>query len=370
MQLLSMLFIRRLFFVFALLMALSCHNSNDAQSNKPPKALKEYYHDFFPVGVSVSPASLRTAEAKLVEYHFNSITPENVMKMGRIHPKENEYYWKEADSIVAFAKRHKMKIRGHTLVWHQEVPDWFFKDASGNTVAKDVLLQRLKDHITNVVKRYKGDVYAWDVVNEAISNDADTFYRQSMFYKICGEAYIAKAFEWAHAADPGALLFYNDYNETDAVKRNKIIQMVQQLRAKGVPIHAIGLQAHWNIFEPSKKQLKETIEAFAATGLALQITELDVSIYPKELHPEQKSAKDFDNTFNAAMEEKQAKQYKMFFEVFRKNKQYITGVTFWNISDSHSWLDNFPIRNRKDHPLLFDENLRPKKAFYEVTDLD
>ncbi|HEY3405483.1 MAG TPA: endo-1,4-beta-xylanase [Ohtaekwangia sp.] len=328
--------------------------------------MKDYYADYFPIGVAVSPGALKTDEARLITQEFNSITAENAMKMGPIHPKENEYFWTNADSIVAFAQRNNMKLRGHTLCWHNQAPKWMFTDAKGDTVSKDVLLQRLKDHITTVVSRYKGKIYAWDVVNEVISDKAGEFYRPSAWYKICGEDYIAKAFQYAHAADPQAILFYNDYNEIDPVKREKIFKMVMELKAAGVPIHGVGLQAHWAINEPSAEQLDKTLARFAETGLKLQITELDISVYPKEHNARERKSEDFDTTFGSEKAQKQKEVYKMCFEAFRKYKQYISGVTFWNISDRSSWLDNFPVRGRKDYPLLFDNNLNPKEAYREV----
>jgi endo-1,4-beta-xylanase len=171
------------------------------------KGLKDYYKNYFAIGVAVSPRALKTDEAELVLKHFNSLTPENAMKMGPIHPKENEYYWKDADSIAAFAKRKNLKLRGHTLCWHSQTPKWLFIDSAGQNVTKEVLLKRLQDHITAVVQRYKGTVYAWDVVNEVISDDPGEYFRNSPWYKICGEDFVAKAFEYAHAADPAALLF-------------------------------------------------------------------------------------------------------------------------------------------------------------------
>ena len=185
---------------------------SDAQTSKPfpdsSKGLKDYYANYFPIGVAVSPRALKTDEATLIIRQFNSLTPENAMKMGPIHPKENEYYWKDADSIVAFAQRNGMRVRGHNLCWHNQTPSWLFVDEKGDTVSKAVLLQRLKAHITTVVNRYKGKVYAWDVVNEAISDKPDEYLRPSPWLKICGEEYIAKAFEYAHEADPNAVLFY------------------------------------------------------------------------------------------------------------------------------------------------------------------
>lgn len=359
---------KQIIFAACSIILISCNNKNNAQSADPSKGLKEYYGNYFPVGVSVSPMALKTDEAGLIISEFNSMTAENAMKMGPLQPKENEYYWKDADSIVAFARRNKMKLRGHALVWHQQTPGWLFTGNDGKTVSKEVLLQRIKAHITTVVARYKDDVYAWDVVNEAIADAKDTFYRNSKLYQICGDEFIARAFEWAHAADPDAVLFYNDYNETDPVKRGKIITMIQQLRGKGVPVHAIGLQAHWALNEPSRDQLEKTLEDFASLGLPVQITELDISVYPKEYHAKNKNAADYDTLFTTKREKQQAEQYKMVFSLFRKYKTHITGVTFWNVSDRHSWLDNFPVRGRKDYPLLFNRFLQRKKAYSDVVD--
>jgi len=328
--------------------------------------LKDYYKNYFPIGVAVSAHALQTDEAGLLISQFNSLTPENAMKMGVIHPGEQWYNWKEADSIAAFARRNGMKLRGHTLVWHRQAPGWIFKDANGQQVSKEVLLQRLKEHITTVVKRYKGTVYAWDVVNEAISDDPREFCRSSLWYRICGEEFIEKAFQWAHEADPDALLFYNDYNEINPVKRKKIIKLVNGLVSKGIPVHGIGLQGHWAINEPSREQLENTFKDFIPLGLKLQITEFDVSVYPKEHEMRTRQAGDSAAVFTPAVEQQQIEQFSMCFEIFRKYSSALTGVTFWNISDRHSWLDNFPVRGRKDYPLLFDKDLQPKKAFWSV----
>jgi endo-1,4-beta-xylanase len=235
-----------------------------------------------------------------------------------------------------------------------------FKDAAGNTVSREVLLARLKEHITQVVTRYKGKVYAWDVVNEVLDDDDSKFYRNTEWYKICGEEYIAKAFQWAHEADPDALLFYNDYNTEFAGRRDKVFKLVKPLLDAGIPIHGIGLQGHWNINNPSEQDLRDAIEKYSLLGLKIQITELDVSVYSS-------SEKDpADNVFTAEREQKQLEKYKMVFRVLRDYKNVITGVTFWNVSDKSSWLDNFPVRGRKNYPLLFDQNLKPKKAYWEV----
>jgi endo-1,4-beta-xylanase len=332
------------------------------------KGLKDYYKKYFPIGVAVGPRDLSGAEAGLIIDQFNSITPENAMKMGPIHPKENFYYWKDADSIVNFAQQNGLRVRGHNLCWHNQTPGWLFKDSAGNNVTKQVLLKRLKDHITTVVNRYKGKIYAWDVVNEAISDSKDEYLRNSMWYQICGEEYIARAFEYAHEADPNAILFYNDYNEINAVKREKIYKLVKGLKDAGVPINGVGLQGHSAIIEPSKNQLDSTIKRFADLGVQVQITELDISVYPKEHNARERRPEDADTAFTNEKENKQVEIYKMCFEIFRKYRKVITGVTFWNVSDRQSWLDNFPVRGRKDHPLLFDKDMKPKKAYWAVVD--
>jgi endo-1,4-beta-xylanase len=329
------------------------------------KGLKDYYVDYFSVGVAVSPRALQGAEAELIKKHFNSLTAENAMKMGPIHPEENRYAWEGGDKIAAFAKENNMKLRGHTLCWHNQTPKWLFVDAQGKNVTKEVLLKRLQDHITAVVSRYKGTIYAWDVVNEAIDDASDKFYRESLWYTICGEEYIAKAFEYAHEADPDALLFYNDYNTESATKRENIYKMVKKLIDAKVPIHGVGLQGHWSVFGPNEEEIKASIDKFAALGLKVQITELDVSIYASE-HSRRDRRPNEPHQFTPELEQKQIEQYKMAFKVFREKKSSLTGITFWNVSDKTSWLDNFPVQGRKNYPLLFDVNLQPKKAYWEV----
>jgi endo-1,4-beta-xylanase len=337
----------------------------DAQKDSG-KGLKDYYKKYFPIGVAVSPSNLKGDEAQLILQQFNSITPENAMKMGPIHPEENRYYWNDADSIVEFAQKNGLRVRGHNLCWHNQTPRWLFKDSSGKNITKEVLLQRLKDHITTVVNRYKGKIYAWDVVNEAVSDKPGEYLRNSPWLQICGEEYIAKAFQFAHDADPNAILFYNDYNEINAMKREKIYKLVKSLKDSGIPIGGVGLQGHWAINEPSKEQLDSTIKKFAELRLKIQITELDISVYPKEHNARERKPEDADTTFSDEKEIKQMEEYKMCFEIFRKYKKYISGVTFWNVSDRRSWLDNFPVRGRKDYPLLFDKDLKPKKAYWKV----
>ncbi len=347
----------------------SIHGTTVLSATDTSKGLKDHFAKYFTMGVAVSPRSLKTDEAALIVKNFGSITPENAMKMGPIHPRENEYFWRDADSIVAFAKANHLKIRGHNLCWHNQAPRWIFTNASGDTVSKEVLLQRLKEHITTVVTRYKGSIYAWDVVNEAISDKPDEYLRNSAWLRICGEDFIAKAFEYAHDADPDALLFYNDYNETNPVKREKMYRLVKSLKDAGVPIHGIGLQGHWAVNEPSEEELTNTIKRFTGMGLKIQVTELDISVYVKEHQARERKPEDSNSDFTPDKESAQIEMYKRCFKVLEKYKKEVTGITFWNISDRSSWLDNFPVRGRKDYPLLFDKDLQPKKAYWEVVKL-
>lgn len=337
--------------------------AEDLMAAEAGKGLKDYFKDDFTMGASVSPRNLQGEEAQLILREFGSLTAENVMKSGPIHPEEGRYNWEPADQVAAFAHTNGLKLRGHTLCWHSQTPPWLFVDEKSEKVSKEVLLARLKTHITDVVTRYKGKIYAWDVVNEVIVDGPDGFYRNSPWYEICGEEYIAKAFEYAHAADPDALLFYNDYNATKPAKRDKIIQMVQQLKADGTPIHGIGLQGHWSIYGPDEQELREALEKYAALGLEIQITELDVSVYPPEDGRREKRPDESD-AFTPEMEAKQIEQYRMIFNVFRDYRDAVTGVTFWNVTDRRSWLDNFPVRGRKNYPLLFDTTLQRKKAYW------
>lgn len=343
---------------------MAVQNSQSSSARQQNQGLKDYYKEYFPIGVAVTPRQLRSEEAQIIINHFNSLTAENAMKMGPIHPEENRYFWNDADSIVAFAQRHKMKMRGHTLCWHSQAPNWMFKDAKGDTVNKQVLLQRLKDHITTVVNRYKGSIYAWDVVNEVIDDRDSVFYRNSAWYRICGEDFIVKAFEYAHAADPKAVLFYNDYSTENPGKREKIYRMLKKMLDAKVPIHGVGLQGHWSINNPPKEELEKSIQLFSSLGLQVQVTELDVSVYSGRQGGQMiRGQRDTTTVFTPEMEQPQIEKYKMIFDVLRQHKKNITGVTFWNVSDRYTWLD---MRGRKNFPLLFDRNLQPKKAYWEV----
>lgn len=325
------------------------------------KGLKDFYKDYFLIGVAVAPNNLEGDEGELIKKHFNSLTAENVMKPALIHPQEDTYNWGPADQIVEWAEANGLKMRGHTLCWHGQTGAWMFVDSLGKPASKELALKRLEDHIKTVVSHYKGRIYAWDVLNEVITDNdtAKSPYRMTPWLRLCGEEYIAKIFQWAHEADPDAILVYNDYNTENPGKRDRIYTMVKGLLDAGVPVHAIGMQAHDELGNPTEENLRATIDKFSSLGLQLQVTELDISIYA-----------DRNDTigvgFTPEREQKQIDLYKMEFNVYREKKDVIKGVTFWNVSDRRSWRDSRRGPQGKVYPLLFDENLKPKKAFWEV----
>ena len=362
----------KLMVVFLLigLMAASCSQvSNKSKHNDTDTttSLGEVYKQYFPVGVAVAPQMLDdSTQRTMIIKQFKSVTPENIMKPERIHPKLDSFSWKEPDRLVNFAMNNGLKIRGHVLVWHSQTPDWFFRDKNGDLLSKEALLKRMKNHIDSVVGRYKGRIYAWDVVNEAISDDPDGFYRQSLWYKICGEDYIARAFQYAHQADPNAVLFYNDYNTYLEPKRTHIYKMLKKLVDEGVPVTGVGMQAHWNIYEPSEKEIRTTIDTFASLNLAVQLTELDISIFRAE--PKSRDLLPGEDVmYTDSLKHLQVLQYKNIFDVCRDEKEKITGITFWGLADNYTWLDNFPVHHRKNFPFLFDTLYKPKPSFWAVT---
>ncbi len=348
-----------LFFSMSILS--SCNTKVKEEENK---GLCNYYVDYFPIGVSVSGRALIPPFDTFITKEYNSLTPENEMKMGPVHPEENRFNWKPADEIVDFAVKNGMKVRGHALVWHEQAPKWIFID-NGDTVKKDVLLNRMKNHIDSIMTRYKGKIYCYDVVNEAVADDSTMIFRESNWFNICGEDFIEQAFVYAHQADPGAKLFYNDYNLNRPEKMERTYRMLKKMVEKGIPIDGVGMQGHWSIFEPSEQDLREAIKKFASLGLSIQVTELDVSVYNWEKNRRAKNP-DENDEFTESLEQKQADQYKMIFKVFREYKDNITGVTFWGISDRTSWLNHYPVEGRKNYPLLFDSELNPKKVYKEV----
>ena len=353
--------------LLAVFMAGSAFAQFGRQVDNGPKSLKDAYDGYFTIGVAVNQRNVSDpAQMELIKKEFNSITAENDMKSGELHPKDGVWNWERADKIADFCRKNGIKLRGHCLVWHAQFCDWMMNDEKGNPVPKEVFYARLRDHIHTVVNRYKDVVYAWDVVNEAMSDAGRGFrgrepnpYRESKLYKLYGDEFIAKAFEFAHEADPNALLFYNDYNAAVPAKRDRIYNMVKKMQAAGVPITGIGMQGHYNIYGPTPEDIDSALIKYSELVKHIHITELDV-----RCNEEMGGNLQFSRGENKAMapylSTLQEDQYARIFRVFRKHKDVIDNVTLWNLCDGDSWL------GVNNHPLLYDENLKPKKAYYAV----
>jgi len=341
----------------------------------PNIGLKDAYKNYFMVGVALNQRNVSDEDQKkLAIKEFSSITAENDMKPGELHPKEGVWNWEKADKIADFCRQNGIKLRGHCLCWHSQFADWMFTDKKGKEVKKEVFYERLREHIHTVVNRYKDIVYCWDVVNEAIEdNPRPTFangkftpgspYRQSRHFKLCGDEFIAKAFEFAHEADPNALLFYNDYNECDPGKRDRIYDMVKKMQDAGVPIHGIGMQGHYNIYGPSEEDIDAAITKYSQLVKHIHVTELDIRVN-QEMGGQLRFSRGENKPLAGYQNTMLTDQYNRIFKIFRKHKDVIDCVTLWNLSDRDSWL------GVNNHPLPFDENYKPKQAYFAIKNFD
>lgn len=353
----------------------STHGSETVRENEP--VLKAVFSGHFAVGAALDSAQVlgrSPVETELAERQFNSVTTENAFKWERVHPEPGRFEFGIADRIVEFGEGHGMAVIGHTLVWHNQTPRWVFEDGDGNPVGRDTLLARMRDHISTVVGRYRGRVAGWDVVNEPFNEDGSL--RDSPWRQIIGDDYIAKAFEYAHEADPEAGLYLNDFNFPNEAKRVGAVALVKSLRERDVPLTGIGIQGHFQLFWPSVDQVSTAIEAFAELGLDVMITELDMNVLPyvtggaeitdtaawrAEIDP-------YKDGLPKEVQEEQARKYGEMFRVFLDHDDVITRVTFWGVSDASSWKNDWPVRGRTNYPLLFDRDGNPKPAFYAVVD--
>jgi endo-1,4-beta-xylanase len=337
-----------------------------AESADAPIALKDAFKNDFMIGVALNQRQFTeqdTNGAALVKRQFNAISPENVMKWESIHPRSgpNGYDFAAADRYVEFGEKNGMFIVGHTLVWHGQTPRWVFQGEGTNAITREALLERMRDHIHTVVGRYKDRVKAWDVVNEGLSEDGSL--RKSQWQRIIGDDYIAKAFQFAHEADPKAELRYNDYSIENERKRNGVIALVKKLQAEKVPIGGLGSQTHANLTWPSAELLDSALTAFAELGIPISITELDVNASQggqrnQSAEVSQNAQSSAGSVVDAA-NQKLAEQYASLFRVFLKHRKNIKLVTFWGLTDRDSW-------RRAGKPLLFDGEWRPKPAFDAV----
>jgi endo-1,4-beta-xylanase len=330
-------------------------------------SVAETYASLFPIGAAVFAGDLAGPHAQLLAKHYSSITSENDMKWDATEPNPGAFTFTNSDPQVAFARSHQMRVRGHTLVWHSQIPAWVFLDANGSPMTptpdnKALLLQRLANHIRGVVSHFGDDIYAWDVVNEVIDPAQADGFRRSPWFTITGTDFIDTAFLTAHEVAPHAKLFINDFNTTQEPKRTFLYNLVRDLQARGIPIDGVGHQLHSNIQFPSSQSVADTITLFAGLGLENQITELDISIYTN-------SSEAFTDYASIPAERlvQQAYLYRDFFQVFRQLQEsgHITSVTFWGKADAHTWLTS---STRVDAPLLFDTRLQHKLAYLGVVD--
>ncbi len=363
-----------LFFVGALILT----GARNVKEKEPEtNSLKAAFQNKFHIGTALNRFQISgrdSSSLKVVKEHFNAIVAENCMKSGMIQPKEGEFNFSLPDQFVEFGEKNNMLINGHTLIWHSQAPRWFFTDENGNDVSREVLIQRMKDHIYAVVSRYKGRVNTWDVVNEAILDDGS--WRNSKFFQIIGDDFIKLAFQFAHDADPEAELYYNDYSMANPGKREGVVKMVKDLQQQGVKIDGIGMQGHIGLNHPSIDEFEKSILAFAELGVTVMVTELDLSVLPapwdnvgaevsanfeyeKRMNPYQEGLPD-------SVQQLFDDRYLDFFNLFIKHEDKISRVTLWGVNDGNSWKNGWPVRGRTDYPLLFDRENKQKAVVGKI----
>ena len=351
----------------------ACGNQKATVVEEP--SLKDAVGDKFLMGVALNvnqSSGVDTSSIKLVKQHFNSLVAENCMKCEVIHPEEDRYDFTLADQFVSFGEKNGMAVIGHCLIWHSQLAPWFCVDEKGNNVTPEVLKQRMKDHITTIVTRYKGRIKGWDVVNEAILEDGS--YRKSKFYEILGEEFIPLAFQYAHEADPDAELYYNDYAMNMPGKREGVVKLVSSLKEKGIRIDAVGMQGHMGMDYPDINEFEQSIVAFAGTGVKVMVTEWDMSALPtvkqsaniSDTVAYQKMLNPYPETLPDSVSKAWNNRMKQFFGLFEKHADVISRVTAWGVSDRDSWKNDFPVKGRHDYPLLFDRNYQPKPFVKEI----
>lgn len=347
-------------------------NTGFAQSGET--GLKDAYKDYFSIGVAVNMRNISNPEQiAIIKKDFNSITAENDMKPQPTEPAYGQFNWENADKIANFCRSNGIKLRGHCLMWHAQIGEWMYKDEKGDLVSKEKLFQNMKHHITAIVERYKDVIYAWDVVNEAISDggwqggrrgmgEHPSPYRNSPLYQIAGDEFIKKAFIYAREADPNVLFFYNDYNAADPGKRDRIYNMVKSMKEEGVPIDGIGMQGHYNVYGPSMEDVDAALTKYSTIVKHIHITELDIRAN-QEMGGQLNFSRDGGN-ISQVVKTLQEDQYARLFKVLRKHKDVVDNVTFWNLSDRDSWL------GARNYPLPYDENYKAKRVYSIIKDFD
>ncbi len=320
----------------------------------PVPSLAGAYRGDFLVGAAVGLDMIRSPSGRaFLERQFDVITPETELKPFALEPREGELHFGPADELVDWANRHGIKVRGHCLVWHQQELAWMLTDG-GKPVSRELLARRLRRYIHDVVGHFKGRIWAWDVVNEALvageaGAEATGGWRPSGLYRVLGPEYVALAFQAAHEADPGALLFYNDYETQNPARRAMIVELVRSLRARGIRIDGIGHQSHYTVHTPPAAELEASIEELSRLGLRNSITEMDLTLRERLGAPVP--------PLTDALREEQARRWGEFFRMFRRNAGRIDAVVVWGVNDEASWL------GAPDEPLLF-SHFQPTAAFW------
>jgi endo-1,4-beta-xylanase len=337
-------------------------------STSPPSSpsLREHFAGSFELGTCVGgtlPASLRADELELLERHFAVLTPENCMKPGPTHPERGRFDFTAPDALVRFAEARGMSVVGHCLCWHQQSPPWLF--ASG--LGREAALDQLREHIHGVAGRYRGRLQGWDVVNEAIAEEGE-YLRDTPALRAIGPDFVRQAFELARAADPGARLYYNDYDIERPAKRQRTLRLLRELLASGARVDGVGIQGHWILDRVPFDDIRAAIRDYAALGLTVMITELDIDVVPRAggadvaARPEGPTPDPYPEGCPEDVLARQAQQYARLFEIFRDASSRVSRVSFWGLHDGASWLNYWP-SPRTNHPLLFDRRCRPKPAF-------
>nr|ADZ76537.1 xylanase [uncultured organism] len=357
-------------------LSLSLFSCASEKQEKEP-GLKDALKDKFYIGTALNRdqyMGYNCAAQKVILQHFDAIVAENCMKSMLLQPREGEFFFDNADKFVEFGEKNNMLITGHTLIWHSQAPRWFFVDENGKDVSREVLIERMKNHIYTVVGRYKGKVKGWDVVNEAIEDNG--VWRKSKFYQIIGEDFIKLAFQFAHEADPDAELYYNDFSMARKGKREAVVRMVKSLQEQGIKIGGIGMQGHLMMDDPSVEEFEKSILAFSELGMTVMVTELDLSALPSpwknvganvsDAVGYQEKMNPYPNGLPADVESEWEDRYMDFFNLFLKHSDKISRVTLWGVSDATSWKNDFPVRGRTDYPLLFDRDYKAKPIVSKI----
>jgi len=367
-----------------LMASLGTHNIERAIASgtvgKPDDTLtfKDEFAGRFRIGTALSLNQIMGRNIGMLDFvarQFNALTAENEMKWERIHPGDGNYQWESSDTLVKFCKANDIYLTGHTLIWHHQTPDWVFEDEDGNPASRELLLERMEEHISTVIGHFKGDVPSWDVVNEALNDDGTM--RESKWQQIIGDDFVEKAFEFAHKADPGAKLYYNDYSLYQPKKRAGAISLVKRIQNKGIPVHGIGMQGHYGLNHPDDlTDLEDSILAYAKLG-DVMITELDISVLPfpendiagadLNINLELKAKYNpYTDGLPADVQQAQNQQYLDVFKVLLKHHDKISRVTFWGVNDGQSWKNGWPMEGRTDYPLMIDRNNNLKPVAYEL----